>query len=72
MGDKWNGLGDELDSTQWVWIRKKGLQYVIRILLRTCKAVSRKPYINRESKSRRSQFSESITVVERIIKILEI
>ena len=40
--------------------------------MRTCKTVSRKPCINREAKSRKSQLSYSVTVVETTMKLLAV
>ena len=48
------------------------LKIVIVIVLITCKKVSRKIFINRESKSKSSQFSYSVTVVERTMKFLAV
>ena len=42
---------------------KRALKTVLRIFMRTCKAISRKPCINRESKIKSLQFSYTVIVV---------
>ena len=51
---------------------KRTLKTILIIVLRTCKTVSRKPYINRQDNSKISQFSYSVTVVSITIKLLEV
>ena len=53
-------------------IMKRQLKTVLIIFLRTCKTVSRKPYINIEINSRISKFSYKFIVVKRKIKLLAV
>ena len=49
---------------------KRTLKTVLRMVLRTCKTVSIRQCINREAKSKSSQFSYSVAVYERTMKFL--
>ena len=51
---------------------KRTLKTFIRIVLRTCKTVPRKPCINREANIKSSQFIYSVTVVERTTEFLAV
>ena len=58
---------NEFEIYNSVEIIKESFKTVLRIFLRTCETVSRKPCINRESKSRSSQFSYAVIVVTRTL-----
>ena len=53
-------------------LMKTTLKTVLRIVLRTCKTVSRRPFINREAKIKISQFSYLVTVVEITMEFLSV
>ena len=53
-------------------LRKITFKTFLRFFLITCKTVSRKLRINREAKSKTSQFSYSVTVVKRTMKFLAV
>ena len=50
---------------------KRTLKTFLIIVMRTCKTLSRKPCINREDKSKRSQLSYTYIVVTITMKFLE-
>ena len=51
---------------------KRKLEKILRIFLRTCKTVLRKPCINREDKSECSQFNYTVIVLTRTMKFLSV
>ena len=51
---------------------KRTLNFFLRIFLRTCKTVSRKPCMNREDKSKITHFSYTFILIKVTTKLPEV